>query len=123
MVEVPKGNAGVLYYDIIGRYIELHTTHLCLVVCTICDRPFHCLGRISSLWYAKFETQPQKSSASATLDADTIHDVEIRPYFYGVVQAIADFRQVIILIFNFIILFLHIRLIESCQLKLNSMIF
>ena len=94
VVEVPKGNAGALYYDINDRFIELHTTHFCVVVCTICDRPFHCEGRINSLWYAKFEAQAQKTSTSTTLDADTIYDVEIRPYFCGVVQAIVDFRQV-----------------------------
>ena len=52
VVEVPKGNAGALYYDIDDRFIELHTTHFCQVICTICDTPFHCLGKISSLWYA-----------------------------------------------------------------------
>ena len=92
VVEVPKGNAaGALYYDIDARFIELHTTHFCLVICTYCDKPFHCLGRINSLWYAKFETQPQNTSP----DADTVHDVEIRPYFCGVIQAIVDFRKVL----------------------------
>ena len=97
VVEVPKGNAGPLYYDIDDRFIELHTTHFCLVTCTYCDRRFHCLGRINSLWYAKFETQLQKTSTSTSLDTHTIHDVEIRPYFGSVVQVIVDFRQVKIL--------------------------
>ena len=87
VVEVPKGNAGALYYDIDDRFIELHTTHFCQVICTICYTPFHCLGKISSLWYAKFETQHQ---GNAILQ----HDVEIRPYFCGVIQAIMDFRRV-----------------------------
>ena len=86
VVEVPKGNLGALYYDIDARFIELHTKHFCLVVCTYCDKPFHCLGRISSLWYAKFETQQQAFQ----------HDVEIRPYYCGVIQVIKDFREVII---------------------------
>ena len=91
VVEVPdraKCTDGVLFYDIDARFIDLHTPHFCLVVCTYCDRPFHCLGRISSLWYAKFETQHLES-------ANIQHDVEIRPYFCGVVQAIMDFRKVI----------------------------
>ena len=87
VVEVPKGNAGALYYNIIGRFIGLHTTHFCLVVCTYCDKPFHCLGRINSLWFAKFETELQET---ATFQ----HDIEIRPYFCGVIQAMVDFRKV-----------------------------
>ena len=87
VVEVPKGNAGALYYDIDDRFIELHTTHFCLVVCTYCDKPFHCLGRINSLWFAKFETELQEA---ATFQ----HDIEIRPYFCGVIQAMVDFQKV-----------------------------
>ena len=83
-----KSTDGVLFYDITANFIELHTNHFCLVVCTYCDRPFHCLGRINSLWYAKFETQLQEVSTVQ-------HDVEIRPYFCGVVQAIMDFRKVL----------------------------
>ena len=94
VVEVPKGNAGALYYDIDDRFIELHTTHFCQVICTICDTPFHCLGKISSLWYAKFETQLQEASTVQ-------HDVEIRPYFCGVIQAIMDFRRVTLFSFIF----------------------
>ena len=87
VVEVPKGNAGPLYYDINDRFIELHTTHFTKVICTICQTPYHCMGRINSLWYAKFETQLQE-------DAIFQHDVEIRPYFCGVIQAMVDFREV-----------------------------
>ena len=82
-----KCTDGVLFYDINANFIELHTNHFCLVVCTYCDRSFHCLGRINSLWYAKFETEHQEASTVQ-------HDVEIRPYFCGVVQAIVDFRKV-----------------------------
>ena len=89
VVEVPKGNAGALYYDIDDRFIELHTTHFTKVICTICETPYHCRGRINSLWYAKFETQLQEASTVQ-------HDIEIRPYFCGVIQAIVDFRQVIL---------------------------
>ena len=62
VVEVPKGNAGALYYDIDARFIELHTTHFCQVICTICQTPYHCRGRISSFWFARFDTHEQKSS-------------------------------------------------------------
>ena len=79
---------GVLFDDVDDDFIELHTNHFCLVVCTYCDRPFHCLGRINSLFYAKFERQQQENT---TLQ----HDVEIRPYFCGVVQTMMDFRKVV----------------------------
>ena len=96
VVEVPKGDAGALYYNINARFIELHCTHFCTVMCTICEKPFHCLGKISSLWYAKFETEYEETTDAETLqhDVDPIHDVEIRPYFCGVIQAIVDFRKV-----------------------------
>ena len=82
VVEVPKGNAGALYYDIDDRFIELHTTHFCQVICTICETPYHCRGRINSLWFARFDTEQQSSH------------VEIRPYFGGVLHTIVDFKQV-----------------------------
>ena len=87
VVEVPKGNAGALYYDIDNRFIELHTKHFCQVICTICQTPYHCRGRISSFWFAKFDTQEQKCSTF-------LHDVEIRPYFGGVLHTIVDFMEV-----------------------------
>ena len=86
VVEVPKGNTGALYYDIDDRFIELHTKHFTKVICTICQTPYHCLSRINSMWYAKFET-PQEAATCQ-------HDVEIRPYFCGVIHAIMDFRRV-----------------------------
>ena len=82
VVEVPKGNAGALYYDIIGRFIDLHTTHFCQVICTICQTPFHCRGRINSFWFASYDTEQQGAH------------VEIRPYFGGVLHSIVDFKQV-----------------------------
>ena len=57
VVEVPKGNAGALYYDIDDRFIELHTTHFCKVICTICQTPYHCLDTLTSSWFARFDTQ------------------------------------------------------------------
>ena len=88
VVEVPKvdADAGALYFDIDDRFIELHTTHFTKIICTICQTPYHCLSRINSLWYAKFET-PQEAATCQ-------HDVEIRPYFCGVIHAIMDFRKV-----------------------------
>ena len=79
VVEVPKGNAGTLYYDINARFIELHTTHFTKVICTICQTPYHCRERINSLWFANF---------------DTSNNVEIRPYFGGILYKIIDFRKV-----------------------------
>ena len=79
VIEVPKSNAGVLYYDIDARYIELHTTHFTKVICTICQTPYHCRERINNLWFANF---------------DTSNNVEIRPYFGGTLYKIVDFRKV-----------------------------
>ena len=93
VVEVPKGNASALYYDIDARFIELHTTHFCQVICTICQTPYHCRGRISSFWLAKFDTQEQKCST-------LLHDVEIRPYLGGVLHATVDFMKVLFVILN-----------------------
>ena len=82
VVEVPKGNAGASYYDINHRFIELHTKHFCQVICTICQTPYHCRGRINSFWFARFDTDQQSSH------------VEIRPFFGGVLHTIVDFKQV-----------------------------
>ena len=79
VVEVSKGNAaGPLYYDINARFIELHTTHFTKVVCTICKKPYHCRERINNLWFANF---------------DPLNNVEIRPYFGGMLYKIVDFRK------------------------------
>ena len=83
VVEVPKGNAGVLFYDINARFIELHTTHFCHVICTICGTPYHCRGRITNFWFANIDTEQQNSL------------VEIRNYFGGVLHTIAEFKQVL----------------------------
>ena len=91
VVEVPKGNAGNLYYDIDDRFIELHTTHFTKVLCTICQTPYHCLQRINSLWFARFDTEDISTRPE---DPSFLHDVEIRPYFGGALHSIADFRKV-----------------------------
>ena len=105
VVEVPKGNAGALYYDIVGRFIELHTTHFCKVVCTICQTPYHCLDKLSSSWFARFDTQYLPQNLMQKIIRYLIgliqktavpirHDVEMRLYFCGVLHTIVDFRKV-----------------------------
>ena len=79
VMEVHKGNAGVLFYDINARFIELHCTHFTKVLCTICQTPYHCSERINNLWFANF---------------DPSNNVEIRPYFGGLLYKIVDFRKV-----------------------------
>ena len=86
VVEVPKGNAGTLYYNINARFIELHCTHLTSVVCTICQTPYHCIQRINNLWFARFTT-PESTQKLPD-------NVEIRPYFGGLLYSIVDFRKV-----------------------------
>ena len=106
-VEVPKGNAGELYYNIDENFIQLHTTHFTKVICTICQKPYYCLDTVTSYWYAKLETEyiyttfTQRifnlmKSLFQNTDNTVQHDVEIRPYFGGVLHAIVDFRKVIL---------------------------
>ena len=85
--EKAKCTDGVLFYDVNNRFIELHTTHFTTVICTYCSTPFHCLGRINSLFFAKFESEEKN-------DSPVQHHVEIRPYFGGVLYNIVDFRKV-----------------------------
>ena len=94
-VEVPKGNGGTLYYTINNRFIELHTTHFTTIICTICQNPYHCRGRISNFWFANFETEEKKVDEGLCL----VHDVEIRPYFGGVLHATVDFTKVFKIVF------------------------
>ena len=105
VVEVPKGNAGALYYDIDDRFIELHTKHFCKIICTICQTPYHCLDRVINFCFAKFKTQQQQKSWKVRNflkglfqrnDGNVRHLVEIRPYFCSVPRVIRDFREVII---------------------------
>ena len=108
VAEVPKvdADAGALYFDIDDRFIELHTTHFTKVICTICQTPYHCRNKISSFWFAKFETQPIKATLAQKLasllkgfiqktEGSFQHDVDIRPYFGGVIHTIVDFIEVI----------------------------
>ena len=100
VVEVPIGDAGALYYDIDDRFIELHTTHFCKVICTICQTPYHCLNREICFFFAKFETHKQKVNLAQRFFTflkkknRSQHDIEIRPYFCGVIHDLIDFRQV-----------------------------
>ena len=93
VVEVPKYNTTDLYYDIDARFIELHTTHFCMVICTICQTPYHCRGKISSYWFAKFETEEEEVDIPKKGPC-LQHDVEIRPYFGGVLHTTVDFMKV-----------------------------
>ena len=106
VVQVPKSNAGALYYDIDDRFIYLHTKHFCQIVCTICQTPYHCLDRVINFCFAKFESQkPQKTQKVTSFlkglfqkNHGTVqHLVEIRPYFCSVPSIIRDFREVIVL--------------------------
>ena len=99
--EVPKGNAGVLYYNINDRFIELHTTHFTEVICTICQTPYHCRERINNLWFARFNTlqqpvHPKRKFGDLFHKRKSLvqHNVEIRPYFGGILYDIVDFRKV-----------------------------
>ena len=104
VIEVPKGNAGNLYYKIDVTHRELHTNHFSSVICTYCEEPFPCLRRINSVWFAKFETQIRKIAVSK---ADTFQNVEIRPYFCSTIYAITDFYKVNIFVFKFNKIKLH----------------
>ena len=112
VIEVPKGNAGPLYYEIDQRFIELHTTHFTTVICTICQTPYHCRERINNLWFAKFETDQDNISLIQKVTRVFTgflqrrenliqHEVEIRPYFGGLLYDIVDFRKVMIKLFYF----------------------
>ena len=90
VVEVPKRNTGDLHYDINDRFLEIHTQQFCLIICTICKTPYHCRKRITNFWFAKFETEEWKGDKSPRL----LHDVELRPYFGGVLHTTVDFRKV-----------------------------
>ena len=91
VVEVSKSNAGALYYDIDARFIELHTTHFTKVICTICQTPYHCTERINNLWFARFDSSEQNQHLKMN---NLSHNVEIRPYFGGILYKIIDFRKV-----------------------------
>ena len=105
VVEVPKGNAGALYYNINARFIELHTTHFTKVICTICQTPYHCSERINNMWFARFNTHQQTTHSKQKRTkflgglfhkkkSLVQHKVEIRPYFGGLLYEIVDFRKV-----------------------------
>ena len=108
VVEVPvraKCTDGILFYDIDPNFIELHTPHFSEVICTICMNPYHCRGRINSLWFAKFETEQKKiprvqkftkilTGLFHKKKSSVQHQVEVRPYFGGVLYDIVDFRKV-----------------------------
>ena len=81
-----KCTDGVLFYDIDSNFIELHTPHFTTIACTYCHVDFYCLDTIKIFCFAKFITQNRNIHSR--------HDVEIRPYFCGIVQGLRDFREV-----------------------------
>ena len=102
---------GVIFFNIDDRFIELHTTHFCKVICTICQTPYHCLDTLTSSWFARFDTQylqenllRQITNFLRGLIQETTssiqHDVEMRLYFCGVLHTIVDFRKVNVTIYN-----------------------
>ena len=108
VVEVPKGNtAGPLYYDIDARYIVLHITHFTKIICTTCQKAYHCLEKIVGLFFAKFETQEQKVPllkkvpGFLKIASSSQHDVEIRPYFCGTTHTFEDFKEVLMIFQNY----------------------
>ena len=108
VVDVPvraKCTDDLLFYDIDSNFIELHTPHFSGVICTICMNPYHCRGRINSFWFAKFETEQKKiprvqkftkilTGLFHKKKSSVQHQVEIRPYFGGLLYDIVDFRKV-----------------------------
>ena len=103
--ERAKCTDGVLFYDIGARFIELHTPHFTTVACSICQSPYHCRERINNMWLAKYETEEKKASSVQKIrniltgffhkkESPVQHQVEIRPYFGGVLYDIVDFRKV-----------------------------
>ena len=90
VVEVPKGNTCPLYYVINDNFIELHTKHFTEVICTICQKPYHCLDTAANFWFARFDSHRHET-------AGLLQDVEIRPYFGGVLHTIVDFRKVMLI--------------------------
>ena len=88
IVDVPKDNNSNVTYGIDSNFIELHTRRPCDIMCTICDTPYHCLDRVICSFYAKFETENSSSRW------ESLHDVEIRPYFYSVIHNLGDFIEV-----------------------------
>ena len=100
-----KSTDGVLFYDIDNNFIELHTTHFCTIICTICKIPYHCLDTLSSSWFARFDSQNLHENIMQKITnflrgyiqktfIPVQHDVEIRLYFCGVLHTIVDFRKV-----------------------------
>ena len=95
---------GVLFYDVDPTFIQLHTKHFCLVICTICQTPYHCRERINNIWFSKFESQENASLVQKVTrlltglfqekETSTQHQVEIRSFFGGVLYDIVDFRKV-----------------------------
>ena len=117
VVEVPqrtKRVSGILIFDIDARFIKLHTTHFCKIICTICQKPYHCLNTLTSSWFARFDTQHLPENTMETIKrflrgiiqkspVPIQQDVEMRLYFCGVLHTIVDFRKVNIIFISLLI--------------------
>ncbi len=84
----PRGKCtdGVLFYDINSRDIVLHTTHFCKVICTIRDKPQHCLKRVVNFCFANHKTNATTKRPGSL--------VEVRPFFCCGLYKVMDFEQV-----------------------------
>ena len=101
----------IFFFNIDDRFIELHTTHFCKIICTICQTPYHCLDTLTSSWFARFDTQYLQENLLHRITnllrglvhqpaSPVQHDVEMRLYFCGVLHTIVDFRKVSVTIHN-----------------------
>ncbi len=89
-VEVPprdKCRDGVLFYDIDHSFIDLHTTTFCNVLCTICDKHYHCLDRATNFVFGNLYENKLENKGETK--------VEIRPYFCSTLyKRIPDLQEV-----------------------------
>ena len=88
VVEVPsrvKRVGGGPFYDIDPYFIELHTSHFCIIMATYTKKI--CLERSVNFFFGKFEANME--------DGVRLNEVQIRPYFCNILYArINDFREV-----------------------------
>ena len=88
VVEIPfrdKRVGGGPFYDIAPYFIELHTSHFCIIMATYTKKI--CLERSVNFFFGKFEANME--------DGVRMNEVQIRPYFCSILYArIQDFREV-----------------------------
>ena len=88
VVEVPsrdKRVGGGPFYDIDSYFIELHTSHFCIIMATYTKKI--CLERSVNFFFGKFEASIE--------DGVRLNEVQIRQYFCSILYSrIQDFREV-----------------------------